>query len=79
MLTGQKLIPSMEAVEAEWLQSLRVENCSTMRAMKIYSEYCKCILNDQKRSQLAADYVVLLQKKLSQSHELHYRTFGITQ
>ena len=47
-----------------------MENFSTLRSMKIYAEYCRCILNDDRKSQLSNDYVKLLYKKLSQTHEL---------
>ena len=40
--------------------------------MKTYAEYCLYILNDEKLNQLTTDYLRMLQKKFSESHELQY-------
>ena len=66
LLVSDKLFPLMSSLEDQWNETIRMETHSAIKIMKMYVDYNRVIINDEKYATIVDDYMNLLSHKLEE-------------
>lgn len=79
MLISARLFPLKARIEVVWRNQLEEEKFSSWKILKLYSLYCRRIINDTQGANIVDSYIAVLGERLREAKDINYRKPSKTQ